>query len=81
MTTGKSSALECLVNLRKGQRGIVAQLNTTDGNTLKKLMSMGVFPGTTLKVIQTFPSYVFEVGYTQVAVDQGIASAILVNRQ
>ena len=69
----------CLSKLKQGQSGTVAELDTSDKNILKKLMVMGVMPGMPLKVIQTFPSYVFEVGYTQVAVDKDIASAILVN--
>lgn len=68
-----------LTELKQGQKGIVAELNTNDENILKKLMSMGILPGMPLRVIQTFPSYVFQVGYTQVAVDKTIASAILVN--
>ncbi len=68
-----------LIELKQGQKGFVAELNTNDEDILKKLMSMGIMPGIPLKVIQTFPSYVFQVGYTQVAVDKTIASAILVN--
>lgn len=68
-----------LTVLKHGQKGIIAELDTNDENILKKLMSMGILPGMPLKVIQTFPSYVFQVGYTQVAVDKGIALAILVN--
>lgn len=68
-----------LTELQYGQKGIVAELNTEDENILKKLMSMGILPGMPLKVIQKFPSYVFQVGYTQVAVDRTIASAIIVN--
>ncbi|MDK2934787.1 MAG: ferrous iron transport protein [Clostridiales bacterium] len=68
-----------LTELKQGQKGFVAELNTNDENILRKLMSMGILPGIPLKVIQTFPSYVFQVGYTQVAVDKTIASAILVN--
>jgi Fe2+ transport system protein A len=68
-----------LTELKHGQKGIVAGLDTNDESISKKLMSMGILPGMPLKVIQTFPSYVFQVGYTQVAVDKTIASAILVN--
>lgn len=68
-----------LTELQYGQKGIVAELSTEDENILKKLMSMGILPGMPLKVIQTFPSYVFQVGYTQVAVDKTIALAIIVN--
>lgn len=71
--------MTCLTELKKGQNGIVAGLDTMDENIMKKLMSMGILPGMPLKVVQTFPSYVFQVGYTQVAVDREIASVILVN--
>ena len=67
-----------LSELKPKQEGIIADLNTSDKNILKKLMSMGILPGLPLEVVQTFPSYVFKVGYTQVAVDKTIAEAILV---
>jgi len=67
-----------LSELKPKQKGIIADLNTSDKNILKKLMSMGILPGLPLEVVQTFPSYVFKVGYTQVAVDKTIAEAILV---
>ena len=68
-----------LSELEPQQEGIIADLNTSDKNILKKLMSMGILPGMPLKVVQTFPSYVFKVGYTQLAVDINIAKAILVS--
>jgi len=75
----RENRLKCLTDLKKGQSGIVFELETDEENILKKLMSMGILPGMLLKVIQTFPSYVFTVGYTQVAVDSEIASAIIVS--
>lgn len=74
-----NNTLISLKNMKKNQEGIVAELSTSDKNILRKLMSMGILPGMSLKVIQTFPSYVFQVGYTQVAVDKTIAATILVN--
>jgi Fe2+ transport system protein FeoA len=68
-----------LIKLKNGQKGIVAELDTDDEKILKKLMSMGILPGIQLKVVQTFPAYVFQAGYTQIAVDKSIASAIWVN--
>jgi Fe2+ transport system protein FeoA len=68
-----------LIKLKNGQKGIVAELDTDDEKILKKLMSMGILPGIQLKVVQTFPAYVFQAGYTQIAVDTSIASAIWVN--
>ena len=68
-----------LIKLKNGQKGIVAELDTDDEKILKKLMSMGILPGIQLKVVQTFPAYVFQAGYTQIAVDKSIASAVWVN--
>lgn len=74
-----SSALKPLTQMKKGEKGIIADYATNDGNILKKLMSLGILPGSSLEVVQTFPAYVFQAGYTQVAVDREIASVILVN--
>lgn len=74
----KNNSLQ-LTKMKKNQKGIISELNTEDKNILRKLMSMGILPGMTLRVIQAFPSYVFQVGYTQVALDHEIASVIKVN--
>gem|GEM_PF-1026656 len=68
-----------LSEMKKNEAGTVAELDTSNNNILRKLMSMGILPGMPLRMIQTFPSYVFEVGYTQVAVDKEIASTVKVN--
>jgi ferrous iron transport protein A len=75
----KTSNMIYLTEMKKNQEGIVAELTTDNKNILRKLMSMGILPGMSLRVIQTFPGYVFQVGYTQVAVDKEIASVILIN--
>ncbi|WP_298202196.1 FeoA family protein [Desulfosporosinus sp.] len=75
----KSSHLISLCNMNSKQEGVVSELVTDNGSILRKLMSMGILPGTRIKLIQKFPSYVFQVGYTQVAVDREIASVISVN--
>jgi len=40
---------------------------------------MGILPGTHITVIQRFPSYVFQVGYSQFAVDRHLAEVIYVH--
>ena len=67
-----------LASLKKGQRGRIVYIHTSDRGNLPKLLAMGVLPGMTVEVIQTYPSYVFQVGQTQVAVDHEIASDIFV---
>ncbi|MBU5292868.1 ferrous iron transport protein A [Anaerosalibacter bizertensis] len=70
--------MKILANLEKGFEGTIVEIKTDRDDIIRKLMAMGVFPGSSVKVIQTFPSYVFQVGYTQVAVDKEIARTIVV---
>lgn len=59
-----------------GQEGDVAYLQTKDSKKLQRMISMGILPGTRIKMIQTFPTYVFQLGLSQVAVDKEIADEI-----
>ena len=67
-----------LSRLRRNQKGTVAYIGVEDQEILQKLMSMGVLPGTRIELIQQFPSYVFQSGNTQFAVDRQIADCIYV---
>jgi DtxR family Mn-dependent transcriptional regulator len=61
-----------------GQEGDVAYLQTKDSKKIQRMISMGVLPGTRIKMIQTFPTYVFQLGLSQVAVDKEIADEIYI---
>ncbi len=67
-----------LSELRPGQNGTVAYLYAPEAGKLQKLMAMGVLPGAPVKLIQSFPSYVFQVGLSQFATDREISDAIYV---
>jgi len=67
-----------LADLSPGASGRIAYIHTKERATLDKLIAMGALPGAEVSVIQTFPSYVFQVGQTQVAVDRPIAESIYV---
>ena len=67
-----------LSSFKADQKGKVSYLHTRDSKELKKLMAMGLLPGTPITLIQSFPSYVFRLGYTQFAVDKKIADEIYV---
>jgi DtxR family Mn-dependent transcriptional regulator len=69
-----------LTELRVGSSGKIAYLHTQDKASLKKLMSIGALPGIKIKLLQASPSYVFEVGNSQFAVDKEIAGQIYVHR-
>lgn len=64
---------------RPGDEGTVAYLSTRDHRAVQKMMAMGILPGTTIKLIRRFPSYVFQVGYSQFALDRPLAEIIYVH--
>ena len=67
-----------LSELNAGQEGKIAYIYAPEAAKLQKLMSMGILPGAPIKLIQRFPSYVFQVRHTQFAVDRELADAIYV---
>ena len=67
-----------LSQLSQGQRGQIAYLYAPQSGKLEKLMAMGVLPGAPIRLVQSFPSYVFQVYQTQFAVDREMADAIYV---
>lgn len=69
-----------LTELKADDRGEIAYIQTEDNRKLQKLMAMGVLPGNEIKMIQTFPSYIFQVGYSEFAIDTNMAREIFVRR-
>ena len=67
-----------LSQLVQGQKGKVAYIYAPESSQLQKLMAMGILPGAPINLIQSFPSYVFQAGQTQFAVDSEIADAIYI---
>ncbi len=67
-----------LSSMEADEEGRVAYINAREPGHLQKLMAMGVLPGMALKMIQTFPSFVFQAGQTQFAVDRGLADCVYV---
>ncbi len=70
------SATVPLYRLEVGQSGVILALHVADERRLRKMMAFGVLPGVTIRLLRRFPAYVFEVGYSQFAVDEEIAAAI-----
>ncbi|MEH1942004.1 MAG: FeoA family protein [Nostoc sp.] len=64
--------------LRTGEQGIVTFCKTQDETILAKLRSMGVTPGTTITLEQSFPSLSIKIGNTSVALDIVSTRAIYV---
>lgn len=69
-----------MTELKAGESGEIAYLSTNDGKKMQKLMSMGVLPGSDLRVTRTFPSYIFKVGHSEFAVDTELAREIFIRK-
>lgn len=67
-----------LSELDVNQVGKIAYIHSQEPEKLQKLMAMGVMPGMTITLITRFPSFVFQLGQTQIAVDKEIAGDIYV---
>jgi len=67
-----------LSEMEEGEKGYIAYLHTGQKGRLERLLALGVLPGQPIVLIQRFPSYVFRVGETQIAVDTDLASNIYV---
>ncbi|MCL5781706.1 MAG: ferrous iron transport protein A [Firmicutes bacterium] len=65
-----------LLDLSPGVESTITGINTKDTRVLKKMMAMGILPGMAVEIIQKYPSVVFKVGNTILAVDNNIAGCI-----
>ena len=61
-----------------GREARVAGINTSDRAAMRKLIAMGVLPDTKIRLIQKFPSYVFQAGPDRFTLDAELASQITV---
>ena len=67
-----------LHELQPGQGGHIAYIQMNNPRRLQKLMAMGVLPGVAITLLRCSPSFIFEAGYSQFAVDEEIAGDIYV---
>lgn len=65
-----------MTKLAVNQKGKVIDIATRDHKKLQKIMAMGILPGVTVALIQKYPSYVFQVGQSQFAIDKELACCI-----
>lgn len=70
--------VSALSELQVKDKGRIAYLQTKDRAQMQKLISIGAVPGIAVSLMQKFPSYVFQLGQSQFAVDRELASSIYV---
>jgi DtxR family transcriptional regulator, Mn-dependent transcriptional regulator len=69
-----------LDKMSAGDEGKVAYLALHNHPELHKLLSLGVVPGTQLRLHQTYPTFVLELGDIQLALEETVAKNIYVRR-
>lgn len=76
---GAGTVISALADLSPGQSGVVAYIHGRRRELIQRMLAMGVIPGAPVALVQTVPSYVFELGRgQQVAVDRETAQDIYV---
>jgi len=68
-----------LADMPPGSRGHVSRIGRDFTGRAERLSALGVTPGATIRVLQTFPGIVFECDQTEVAVERAVAQAILID--
>ena len=72
------SEIRPLSALPPGSRGRIARVTRDLTSRAERLAAMGVSPGATVTVLQTFPGIVFECDQTELAVERLVARSILI---
>lgn len=57
-------------------KGKIAYIRADKGNIMNKLTAIGVLPGLSIQLLRKTPSYLFQMGESQFAIDKKLASHI-----
>jgi DtxR family Mn-dependent transcriptional regulator len=77
-TRSLGTVISSLADLSPGQAGVVAYLHGARRLMVQRLLAMGVIPGAPILLQQKTPSYVFQLGNAQIAVDRETAQDVYV---
>ena len=69
-----------LSDMEAGGEGNIMYLVTKSHPRLQRLSTLGLSPGSKIKIIQTFPTFVVQVDETQIALEKSIAKDIFVRK-
>jgi Fe2+ transport system protein FeoA len=78
MPRRRSAHVRRLSAMRAGSRGVVAEVLAGADGRSDRLLALGVTPGAPVVVLQEFPGIVFLCDQTELAVERGVAQAILI---
>jgi DtxR family Mn-dependent transcriptional regulator len=82
MANGYGKILEMvpLSDLRPGQSGEVVEIKAATSGRLLSLSSLGLAPGSLIRLQQRVPAFIVWVGETQLSLDREVAQDILLRR-
>ncbi len=69
-----------LSELEVNKKVMISYLRTDDRDALQKLIAMGMLPKTEIVLLQRFPTLVMQIGKSQFAIDEELASHVHVRR-
>jgi len=72
------TVVSALADMSPRQAGVIAYIHARRRPMLQRLLAMGAVPGAPVMLLQRFPSFVFQLGQGQVAVDRETARDIYV---
>lgn len=76
-----SSRETSLAELAEGARGVVVSVRAPHAGRLDRLLALGVTPGASVVVLQTFPGLVFLCDQTELAIERAVAHSIIVRME
>lgn len=59
---------------------IVEHIDSSDVESMKKLLTMGILPGTELTILQKNPAIIFEVYHSRFAIDKKLGGKVYVKK-
>jgi DtxR family Mn-dependent transcriptional regulator len=72
------TVISTLADMTPGQTGAIAYIQATRREMMERLLAMGAVPGSSISLLQRTPSYVFQLGQAQVAIDRETAQDVYV---
>lgn len=64
--------------MRAGMSGVIVDVRSSADGRANRLLALGVTPGATVVVLQTFPGVVFLCDRTELAIERCVADSVLV---
>jgi len=69
-----------LTDFEVGQRGKIVFITPSEASRIGRLSSIGIIPGSTIKLIQRRPSVVLQIDETTIAIDPELAKEIFIKK-